>query len=236
MNILIIEDDLWLGTKISEVFRDTVITNRVTLIHSFKDFIAEYNNINPYDMILTDLNLWNYHSPEWFDIIKKVRQISTAIPIIVISGYDDIDKLRYAFSLWISDYIIKPVRLRELEVRVLNWFHAYYSNKLSHSEKVFSYKNFSYNIDQNNFYYKWEYIPLSKNNKYILSLFFSQPEKILTEEYLCEKLWWDITYSWDRNIRINILRLKQKLAIYWLDACIQNIRSEWYIFSEKKLF
>ena len=55
------------------------------------------------------------------------------VPIVVISGYDDIEKLRYAFSLGISDYIIKPVRRKELEVRVLNWMHTHYTNQLLHS-------------------------------------------------------------------------------------------------------
>lgn len=232
MNILIIEDDKLLGKRISDVFYEKVITNRITLVHSFHEFMNEYLSIWLYDIVLTDLNLWNYWEPEWFQIIKKIREYNIAIPIVVISGYDDIEKLRYAFSLGISDYIIKPVRLRELEVRVMNWFHSYYSTRLIYIWKVFSYKGMTYNIDQNKFYYEENLIPLSKNEKYILSLFFSHPEKILSENYLCEKIWGDIICLEKRNIRVSIMRLKKKLAIHGLDRWIQNIHSEWYIFSE----
>lgn len=233
MNILIIEDDLWLGKRISDVFYGKVITNKVHLIHSLQEFTHEYISIWIYDMILTDLNLWNYKDPEWFEIIKKIREYSKTIPIIVISGYDDIEKLRYAFSLGISDYIVKPVRLKELEVRVLNWFHTYYSTKLIHTWKIFTYKQITYNIDQNKFYYKDILIPLSKNNKYILSLFFSHPERVLSEKYLCEKIWGDRCFLEKRNVRISIMRLKKKLAPYWLDSWIQNIHAEWYLFKEE---
>ncbi len=230
MNILIIEDDQWLWKRISDVFCKKVMTNRISHIYSFADFMNEYSSISLYDIILTDLNLWNYQEPEWFEIIKKIREFNKAIPIIVISWYDDIDKLRYAFSLGISDYILKPIRLKELEIRVLNWFHAHYSSKLSHTWKVFSYKEITYNIDQNKFFFQEEYIPLSKNNKYILSLFFAQPEKILSEKYLWEKIWGDTYYSGKRNIRVSIMRLKKKLAAHKIDTWIQNIHSEWYIF------
>lgn len=233
MNILIIEDDHLLGKRISDVFYEKIITNRVSLIHSFDDFIQEYTSIWLYDIILTDLNLWNYKEPEWFEIIKKIREYNKSIPIIVISGYDDIEKLRYAFSLGISDYIVKPVRLKELEVRVLNWFHTHYSTKLFHTWKILFYKDITFDIDQNLFFYKESQMNLSKKNKYILSLFFSNPEKILSEKYLCEKIWGDIIYSEKRNIRIGIMRLKKKLAVYGLDAWIQNIHSEWYIFKQE---
>ena len=232
MNILIIEDDKLLGKRISDVFYEKVITNRITLIYSFEELMSEYTSIWLYDIVLTDLNLWNYGEPEWFQVIKKIREYNKVIPIVVISGYDDIEKLRYAFSLGISDYIIKPVRLKELEVRVMNWFHSYYSTKLAYTGKVFSYGAMTYNIDQNKFYYSDNYIPLSKNEKYILSLFFSHPEKILSENYLCEKIWGDVVCIEKRNIRVSIMRLKKKLAIYHLDTWIKNIHSEWYLFQE----
>ena len=122
-------------------------------------------------------------------VIQKIREEYLSIPIIVISGYDDVEKLRYAFSLGITDYIVKPVRLRELEVRVVHWFHTYYRMKMFPPSRVISYKEITFDIHQNIFFYKDYEMILSKRNKYILSLFFSSPEKVLTERYLCEKIW-----------------------------------------------
>jgi two-component system OmpR family response regulator len=235
MNILIIEDDHMLGKRISDVFYEKVVTNRINLIHSFEEFMEEYSSIDLYDIILTDLNLWNYKAPQWFEIIKKIRELHKTVPIIVISGYDDIEKMRYAFSIWISDYIIKPVRLKELEIRVLNWFHTHYTMKLVHVGNILTYKDITFDIDKNIFFYKETKLSLSKKSKYILSLFFSNPDKILSERFLCEKVWGDIIYSEKRNIRICIFRLKKRLAIYGIDNWIENVHSEWYIFKESSL-
>ncbi len=45
MNILIIEDDKLLGKRISDVFYEKVITNRITLIYSFEELMSEYTSI-----------------------------------------------------------------------------------------------------------------------------------------------------------------------------------------------
>ncbi len=50
-----------------------------------------------------------------------IRERDPRIPIIVLSGQGDIDILRRAFSLGASDYIIKPIRPKELELRIMNW-------------------------------------------------------------------------------------------------------------------
>ncbi len=230
MNILIIEDDPSLGKRISDIFYNTVTLNRVSLVHSFEEFMKEYLSLSLYDIVLTDLNLWSYEKPEWFEVIKKIREINTVIPIIVISGFDDIDTLRYGFSLGISDYIMKPIRLKELEIRVLNWLHSCYSSTIRCTWKIFNYMELTYDIDKNKFYFKGELIPLSRNNKHILSLFFAQPEKVLSEKYLWEKIWGDTYFSGKRNIRVNIMRLRKKLSMYQIDTWIENIHSEWYIF------
>ena len=57
----------------------------------------------------------------------------------------------------------------------------------------------------------------------------SHPEVLLKETYLNEKIWWDISSIIDRNLRVNILRLKNMLKPYDLDMRIQNVRWEWYI-------
>jgi two-component system phosphate regulon response regulator PhoB len=69
-------------------------------------------------------------------------------------------------------------------------------------------------------------IPLTKNNKYILSLFFAKPEKLLRESFLIEKIWGDVCVTVDRNLRVNILRLKRALLPFGIDTWIQNIRGE----------
>ncbi|HBB27493.1 TPA: hypothetical protein DCZ36_03295 [Candidatus Gracilibacteria bacterium] len=234
MNILIIEDNVFLAKRIARVFEAKIIVNRVKIRHSFLEFLEELPIISSYDMVLVDLKL-SEDTLELcgYKIIRAIRKKQINIPIVVMSGFSDIDRLRLAFEYGASDYIIKPIRLLELEIRVFNWFKNYYLSNIPSSGSVHSYKNLKYNLDKNEFYLDETLIPLTRNNKYILSLFFSHPEKLLQESFLCEKIWGDICFSTERNLRVNILRLKQALLPFGIDTWIQNIRGEGYIFLGK---
>lgn len=230
MNILIIEDDLFLAEKIKVLFKTKILSNNIDICSSLKEFLDLSNLIQSYDIILSDIKLWLWNqNHDWYEIIKFIRKKNTNIPIVVISWNSEIEWLRYAFECWASDYIIKPIRLKELEVRVLNWYKNYYLSNISFLWKIHNYKNLSYNIYTNEFFFNNKQIILTKSSKYILSLFFASPEKLLKEDFLIEKIWWDKCFNINRNLRIQILRLKQSLYNVWLEWCIKNIRWEWYI-------
>lgn len=232
MNILIIEDDEFLAEKIKNIFESKVITNRVCILHSLEAFYHHIAVMSSYDIILIDIKLsLHYDNKDGFKIIQIIRKKDIKIPIVVMSGNSSIENIRYAFECGASDYIIKPFRLKELEVRIMNWFKNYYLSHLSFLWNIHSYKWLSYDMGSNEFYFQHQKIILTKNNKYILSLFFVHREKLLSENFLIEKIWWDICFIINRNVRINILRLKKWLSPFWLDSRIQNIHGEWYIFS-----
>jgi response regulator of citrate/malate metabolism len=60
MNILIIEDDVLLAEKIKNIFQSKVITNRVHLAYSLKDFTHQLAILSSFDIVLTDIKLSNY--------------------------------------------------------------------------------------------------------------------------------------------------------------------------------
>lgn len=232
MNILIIEDDVFLREKIRNIFESKVVTNRVCALSSLQEFYHHISIISSYDIVLTDIKLSpEYNNQDGFEIIQIIRKKDLKIPIVVISGNSYVENLRYAFECWASDYIIKPIRLKELEVRIMNWFKNYYLSHIYFLGNIQSYKDLSYDIESNEFYFQNKKITLTKNSKYILSLFFVHREKLLSENFLIEKIWWDICCIIERNLRVNISRLKKWLSPFGIDTRIQNIHWEWYIFS-----
>lgn len=228
MNILIIEDDLFLARNIEKMFDKKVITNRIKIISNYNNFVRELSIINSYDIILVDIFLRPNEEKTGIDFIKLVREKNKSIPVIVVSRADDLLYLEKAFSVWANDYITKPFRFRELEIRVFKWFSIYLYSDL-HATENLSYFWLEYCMRKNEFYYNWEVLELTKSNKYLLSLFLSNREVLLKENFLIEKIWWDISCIIERNLRVSILRLKRALEIYNLDSRICNIRGEWYM-------
>jgi response regulator of citrate/malate metabolism len=57
MNLLIIEDDIFLANKIKQIFEKKIISNRVNILTSFDEFTRKIYLINSYDIVLVDILL-----------------------------------------------------------------------------------------------------------------------------------------------------------------------------------
>lgn len=228
MNFLIVEDDIFLASKLKLLFDKKWKTNLVKVINNYLEFLDELSIIKIYDIILLDINLWD-KKKSWIDIIKLIRDKSINTPIIIISWIDNISNISNVFNLWASDYIIKPFRFEELEVRVLKWlkFNFFKINTFTNNICYFW---LLYNIEINEFYYNWKTLNLTKKNKYLLYIFLLNKEKFLSIDFIENKIFWNYDNYKNKNIRIYIFRLRLILKDFWIDSWIKNIRWEWYIF------
>ncbi len=231
MNFLIIEDDLFLASKLKNLFNKRSLTNIVNVANSYLDFLNHISIINIYDIILLDINLWDKFK-DGSDIIKIIRSKNKLVPIIIVSWIDDVNNMDNFFSMWASDYIIKPFRFAELEIRVLKRMKSSFLNVFNHNNYIVFYNWLFYDYDKNEFFYNWRNLNLTKKNKYLLSIFFYNKEKFLSNDFIVSKLFWENNDFNSKNIRVYIFRLKGSLSFIWLDSRIKNIRWEWYIFEK----
>ena len=224
MNILIIEDDIFLANQIQKLFNKKIISNRIKILSSYNDFLRELKIINSYDLIIVDIILWNKNDKNGIDIINIIRLSNKSIPIIIISWLSELVWLEKWFENWASDYIIKPFRLEELKLRIYKWFKIYFYSDKSNNSEFLIYNWLEYCIEKNEFYFNKNKIHLTKGSKYLLWIFISNKEILLREDFLIEKIRWDIWFIIERNLRIVILRLKKSLQKEGIDHWIQNIR------------
>ena len=108
LSILIVEDDItfgmmlktWLGKKGFEVSSVSTIARARKHIES-----------QTVDLILSDLRLPDH---EGIDLLKWMNEQGKAIPLIIMTGYADIQSAVLAMKLGARDYIAKPVNPGEL--------------------------------------------------------------------------------------------------------------------------
>ena len=106
--ILIVEDDItfgmmlktWLGKKGFDVSTVSNIARARKHIES-----------QTVDLILSDLRLPDY---EGIDLLKWMNDREMNIPLIIMTGYADIQSAVLAMKLGARDYIAKPVNPEEL--------------------------------------------------------------------------------------------------------------------------
>lgn len=125
--ILIVEDDItfgmmlktWLGKKGFEVSSASNIARARKHIES-----------QTVDLVLSDLRLPDY---EGIDLLKWMNERGMDIPLIIMTGYADIQSAVLAMKLGARDYIAKPVNPEELLKKISEALQTEGSPAVTHS-------------------------------------------------------------------------------------------------------
>ena len=112
IHILVVEDDEKLNRIVCTYLNDSGFQAKGCL--NARDAYDEmYSQL--YDLIISDIMM-----PEidGFEFAKTVRNVNRTIPILFMSAKDDLPSKTRGFRLGIDDYMVKPVELGELLLRV----------------------------------------------------------------------------------------------------------------------
>jgi len=104
LSILIIEDNLGDFVLLEDHLLEKFDTIRIFQEESFDAAILKLESAKKVDIILLDLMLPFLQGEA---LVEKIQQYSGDIPIIILTGYTDIDLARKILSMGISDFLIK---------------------------------------------------------------------------------------------------------------------------------
>ncbi len=112
IQILVVEDDEKLNRIVCTYLNDSGFQAKGCL-NARDAYDAMYSQL--YDLIISDIMM-----PEidGFEFAKTVRKVNERIPILFMSAKDDLPSKQRGFRLGIDDYMVKPVDLDELVLRV----------------------------------------------------------------------------------------------------------------------
>jgi DNA-binding response OmpR family regulator len=110
--ILIVEDDLNLGTSLASMLE--MQEHRVLYLSDGETAVAESESFQP-DIVLLDIMLNN--DMDGFDIAREIRTKSNT-PIIFITSREGNEDFRTGFGIDNTDYIRKPFKMMEVIVRI----------------------------------------------------------------------------------------------------------------------
>ena len=112
--ILIIDDDILILKSIEKQLKNQnfnlcIVSNPVLAVKLA--FEKEF------DLILTDINMYPVNG---FEILKKIRAYRPGIPVIVITGSCDENTKNTMKELGCSDFLVKPIRKKQLIDAITN--------------------------------------------------------------------------------------------------------------------
>lgn len=108
--LLYVEDDDVIRLELSQLLMN--FFSKVHIAKNGKEGLRTYlENQDDIDLILTDINMPELNG---INMIKKVREFDSKIPIIFATAHSDNHFLAEAIKLRIQEYIVKPIDIRYL--------------------------------------------------------------------------------------------------------------------------
>ena len=143
-----------------------------------------------------------------YQLLNELRTSNYEIPIMLITAKSDISDKKQGFILGADDYMVKPVDMEEMVLRVsvlLKRVKSANKRKIVISDLVIDYDQLSvtkhgkvYNLAQKEFYLLYKLI--------------STPNTIFSRQELIEEIWGLESESEYRTVDVHIKRLREKLS------------------------
>lgn len=200
--ILILEDDAELNRSVC-IFLNQNGYAATGCLSAESAFDALY--ANTYDLILSDIMMPGI---DGFGFVQAVRQLNQEIPILFMTARDDFAAKQQGYRLGVDDYMVKPIDLNELLLRIGALLRR---AKIASSRKL-SVGGFTMDVDEHTAYLDGEEIPLTTREFNLLYKLLSYPKKTFTRNQLMDEFWSVDSASGTRTVDVYMAKLRAKLA------------------------
>lgn len=202
IHILIVEDDERLNKLVCTFLSDNGFAVKGCM--SVNDAYDEmYNNL--YEMIISDIML---PGTDGFEFAKTVRAINKTIPILFMSARDDLASKQRGFQIGIDDYMVKPIELDELLMRV----NALLRRANIERERKITVGNLTLDADAMSAEINGEEIQLTTREFNIIFKLLSYPKKTFSRAALMDEFWGLDTDTSLRAVDVYVTKLRDKLS------------------------
>lgn len=200
--ILILEDDAELNRSVC-IFLNKNGYAATGCLSAESAFDALY--ANTYDLILSGIMMPGI---DGFGFVQAVRQLNQEIPILFMTARDDFAAKQQGYRLGVDDYMVKPIDLNELLLRIGALLRR---AKIASSRKL-SVGSFTMDADEHTAYLDGEEIPLTTREFNLLYKLLSYPKKTFTRNQLMDEFWSVDSASGTRTVDVYMAKLRAKLA------------------------
>lgn len=199
---MVVEDDVKLNQSVCTHLNNSgfVATSCLGVQAAYE---AMYNSL--FDLIITDIMM-----PEidGFAFAKTVREINKGIPILFMTARDDMTSKQRGFALGIDDYMVKPIELDELVLRV----RALLRRANIENEKKLVVGNLAMDADAVTVAVDGEEVPVTTREFNILYKLLSYPKKTFTRAQLMDEFWGVESDTSLRAVDVYVTKLRDKFS------------------------
>ncbi len=202
VNILVLEDDGKLNQTVCTYLNDCGFHAKGCL-DAQTAYEELYNSI--YELIISDIMM---PGVDGFTFAENVRRVNRHIPILFMSARDDLPSKQRGFQLGIDDYMVKPISLDELLLRV----RALLRRANIEMERKLRVGNLELDADAISAVVGGQEIPVTTREFNILYKLLSYPNKTFSRTQLMDEFWGVETETSLRAVDVYITKLRDKFS------------------------
>lgn len=158
-----------------------------------------------FDLILSDIMMPGI---DGFEFAKTIRELNQEIPILFMTARDDFAAKQRGFKVGIDDYMVKPIDLDELLLRMEALLRR---AKIATSKKLMV-GSLTLDAEEHTAYLNGEEIPLTVREFNLIYKLLSYPKKAFTRSQLMDEFWDSASSSGPRTVDVYITKLRDKFS------------------------
>lgn len=203
VHILVVEDDARLNQAVCTYLNDSGFAAKGCL-SARAAYDEMYNRL--YDLVISDIMM-----PEidGFALAESIRRVNGTIPILFMSARDDLPAKQRGFRLGIDDYMVKPIELDELLLRV----RALLRRAHIEMERRLTVGNLELDADAMTAVVAGEDVPVTTREFNIVYKLLSYPNKTFSRAQLMDEFWGVESETSLRAVDVYITKLRDKFSI-----------------------
>ena len=200
--ILVVEDDRDLNRTVCSFLNQSGY-EATGCLNASDAYDALYGGL--FDLIVSDIMM---PGVDGFEFASNVRELNTDIPILFMTARDDIASKQKGFRIGVDDYMVKPIDLDELFLRIGALLRR---SKIASSRKL-EIGAFAMDADEHTVTLNGGEINLTNREFNILYKLLSYPKKTFTRQQLMDEFWDADTETAPRAVDVYMTKLRGKLA------------------------
>ncbi len=198
--ILIAEDD----TELRDLFRHVLLKNGYSVkgVSNGKEALDSLDE-SYYDLIISDIMM---PVMDGYELVRTLRETGNNIPVLTITAKDAFDDMRLGFLSGMDDYMIKPINVNEMVLRVgslLRRAQVMNERRLTFGSTVMECDSLTVTSGGEN-------MILPQKEFMLLYKMASFPGKIFTRQQLMDEIWGYDSVTDTHTVDVHIGRLRDR--------------------------
>lgn len=201
--LLVVEDDRELNRAVCSYLNQNGYET-VGCLSAAEAYDAMYGG-NLFDLILSDIMM---PGTDGFEFARTIREQNQEVPILFMTARDDFAAKQRGFQAGIDDYMVKPIDLDELLLRIGALLRR---AKIASSRKL-EIGALRLDADERTAYLNEEEVPLTVREFNLLYKLLSYPKKTFTRSQLMDEFWEEDSSSGLRTVDVYMTKLRNKFS------------------------